>query len=358
MADHDAVSLDDGSGSGAQDEGPELGALIGPRSYRHVTKALLERPWAVQAQMLTFMVDLLRFRSTGGVLSGDEMAERLEAARAQNGDRAGNKPYDVAGSVAIIPMYGLISQRMSLMSDMSGGTSIDGLRMALRDALADPEVSAIVFDVDSPGGSVDGITEFAAELRAVRSGAKPIVFQGNTLIASAALWLAAQGNELVVTPSGEVGSVGVYAAHEDVSKAQEMVGVKTTLISAGAFKTEGNSFEPLTDEARSAIQDQVDEFYGMFVTDVAKGRGVTTSVVASDYGQGRTLLAKKALAVGLIDRIDTLEGTVRRLQPRGAQTRQPAVARAEPTSLPIAATAASTGRPDAAWNKRMKGKLR
>jgi len=337
------------------------GALIAPRSYRHVTKALHERPWAIQPQVLTFMVDLLRNRVAGVVLSSDEIDERLAAAKAQNGDRTGAA---LAGSVAVIPMYGLITQRESLMTAMSGGTSIDELRSFLRSALVDPAVQAIVFDIDSPGGSVDGVPEFAAELRSARNGPKPIVGQVNTLCASAAYWLASNMTEIVLTSSGEVGSIGVYAAHEDVSEAEAKAGVKTTLISAGPYKTEGNPFEPLNDEARLAIQDQVDAFYGMFLSDVARGRGTTVKAIAADYGKGRTLLARDfvqgdrtvpgALTAGMVDRIDTLEATVLRLQPKATGKRPGAAV------IPInrAAIAASIGHPDTGWNKRMERKIR
>jgi signal peptide peptidase SppA len=357
MSDHPGIErhlqahLDDAPQETATDQPTEPGALIAPRSYRHVTKALHERPWAIQAQVLTFMVDLLRNRVSGIVLSAEEIDERLAAAKAQNGDRAGGA---LAGSVAVIPMYGLITQRESLMSAMSGGTSIDELRSLLRLALTDQSVSAVVFDIDSPGGSVDGVPEFAAELRSLAKGPKPIVGQVNTLCASAAYWLASNMSEIVMTPSGEVGSIGVYAAHEDVSQAEAMAGVKTTLISAGPYKTEGNPFEPLADEARAAIQDQVDAFYGMFLGDVAAGRGTTLDAAAADFGQGRTLLARKAKAAGMVDRIDTLEATVLRLQPKASRTR-PA---ASVTPLNRAAIAASIGRPDPGWNKRMKGKIR
>jgi signal peptide peptidase SppA len=253
-------------------------------------------------------------------------------------------------------MYGLISQRMGLMSYMSGGTSIDEMRATLREALDDSDVRAIVFDIDSPGGSVDGITEFATELRAARAGDKPIIGQVNTLAASAAYWLATQMSEVVITPSGEVGSIGVFAVHEDYSKADEMMGVKTTLVSAGKFKVEGNEFEPLTDEARAAIQEQVDTFYQSFVADVAKGRGITTTVVADGYGEGRTMLAKKALAAGMVDRIDTIEATVRRFQPRGALSR--AAATVIPLPVQSAAAAASVRRADPAWNAAHAAKPR
>jgi signal peptide peptidase SppA len=357
-ADHPGVEshlqahLDDAAGKSATEDGPAL-ALVGPRSYRHVTKALHERAWALQPQMLTFMVELVRQRAAGSLLSADDIEERLAAAKAQNGDRAGGA---IAGAVAVIPMYGLITQRESLMSAMSGGTSIDELRSLLRTALADPAVQAVVFDIDSPGGSVDGVPEFAAELRTLSRGAKLIVAQVNSLAASAAYWLAAQMSEIVCTPSGEVGSIGVYAAHEDVSRAEEMAGIKTTLISAGPFKTEGNSFEPLTEDARANIQDQVDTFYSMFVNDVAKGRGTSVESTLADFGQGRTLLAAKAKAAGMVDRIDTLEATVRRLQPAKAPAARSAVAVATPLSP--AAIAASNGQPDRSWNDRMKGKFR
>jgi signal peptide peptidase SppA len=347
---HAQAHMDDGMGTAAEAGSPDL-ALIAPRSYRHITKALHERPWAVQPQVLTFMVDLLRNRVAGVVLSSEEIDDRLAVAKAQNGDRTGAA---IAGSVAIIPMYGLITQRESLMGAMSGGTSIDELRSLLRSALVDPAVQAVVFDIDSPGGSVDGAPEFAAELRGLSKGAKPIVAQINTLCASAAYWLASNMTEIAMTPSGEVGSIGVYAAHEDMSQAEQLAGIKTTLISAGPYKTEGNPFEPLGDEARAAIQDQVDAFYGMFLNDVAKGRGATPHAVASGYGEGRTLLASKALAAGMVDRIDTLEATVRRLQPKANAVRSAAAV----IPLNRAASAASIGRPDPGWNKRMKGKIR
>jgi signal peptide peptidase SppA len=318
---HAQAHLDDAQGASAEEFSVDL-ALITPHSYHHVTKALYERPWAVQRQMLTFMASVLRFRAAGGAVSPDEMAERLAAARAQNGPREGAIQ---SGAVAIIPMYGLISQRMSLMSDMSGGTSLDEIRGTLQSALADPSIKAIVFDIDSPGGSVDGVPEFAAELRQARAGSKPIVAQVNTLAASAAYWLAAQMNEIVVTPSGEVGSIGVFAMHEDYSKADEMAGIKTTLVSAGPFKTERNQFEPLSDDARANIQEGVDSFYQMFLSDVAKGRGISVQAVADGYGEGRTFLAKKALAAGMVDRIDPLEATVNRLQPSGSVSRRAAV---------------------------------
>lgn len=217
------------------------------------------------------------------------------------------------GSVSVLPVYGVIEHRSDWMLELLGGTSIDGLREAFRAALGDPNVRAVVLDIDSPGGTVAGMTEFAAEVRAARGGSKPIVAVANTLAASAAYWLACQADELVVTPSGWVGSVGVYAVHQEVSRLLDEMGVTTTIISAGPHKTEGNEFVPLTDEARADIQGRVDEAYSQFLADVAAGRRVPVADVEANFGGGRVLVAKAAVKAGMADRVATLEQTVQRL---------------------------------------------
>jgi len=217
------------------------------------------------------------------------------------------------GSVSIVPIYGVIEYRSDWLLEYFGGTSVETIREALMAELADPNVKAIVLDIDSPGGTVAGITEFAAEIRAARGGTKPIVAVANTYTASAACWLAAQADEFVVTPSGHVGSIGVYALHQEMSGMLEQMGISTTIISAGPYKTEGNEFEPLTDAAKAEIQAQVDVSYDQFRADVAAGRRVPVATVEPQYGGGRLLDAKDALAAGLVDRIEPMTQTVQRL---------------------------------------------
>jgi signal peptide peptidase SppA len=227
------------------------------------------------------------------------------------------------GSVSVLPVYGVIEHRSDWLMKMFGeGTSVSGLREALRAELADPTVSAVILDFDSPGGSVAGITEFAAELRGARGGPKPIVAQVNTLCASAAAWLAFQCDEVICTPSGHVGSIGIYSIHQDVSRLLDEMGITMTIVAAGPYKTEGNEFEPLSDVARAEIQSRVDATYATLVADVAAGRRVAASDVEANFGGGRVFTAKKALAVGMVDRIATLAQTVQRFsRPTGAGRR-------------------------------------
>ncbi len=215
--------------------------------------------------------------------------------------------------VEVIPVQGTILPRADLFSQMSGAVSIESLQETFRAALADDTVTAILFDIDSPGGSSDLVEEFAAEVRAARGG-KPIWAIANVFAASAAYWLASACDEVIVTPSGQVGSIGVYAAHTDISAAQEKLGVKTSLISAGKFKVENNPFEPLTEDGKAEIQRKVDAMYDLFVTSVAAGRGVTTAKVEADFGQGRMMLPAEAVQAGAADRIATLDDTLAQLE--------------------------------------------
>lgn len=275
--------------------------------YAHIVRAVFDRPWAIHPAKLEAIKAFIALKASGGSVSAEEVREIVAAA----GPR---RQAQSDGAVAVLPLQGVIMYRAGLMAETSGAVSLESWMRALRAAVADPDIASIILDIDSPGGSVEGLTEAAAEIRAAREQ-KPITAIANTTAASAAYWLATQATELVVTPSGWVGSVGVYSAHEDWSAYWESEGVKTTLISAGKFKVEANEYEPLSDEAKAHMQAMVDDYYGMFVADVAKGRNVPASAVRSGFGEGRMLLAKEAKAEGMVDRIDTYDGVIRRAMP-------------------------------------------
>lgn len=280
--------------------------------YPHIVRAVFGTPWAVLPETMQVIAELVTMRSQGARLSDEEIDARLAAAAERQGPRNGPRK----GVVAVVPVYGTIMPRGGMMARMSGGTSVEGVRAMLDEALANPDAAAVMLDVDSPGGQVDGVFELATYIRERRQSAggdKPIVATANTLMASAAYLIASAADEIVATPSSQVGSVGVVYPHVDISANEALTGRKTTLITAGKYKAEASPYEPLSDEARAAIQEKVDGYYDMMVNDIARGRGVKVDAVRAGYGQGRTLLAKGALSAGMIDRIETFDATVRRL---------------------------------------------
>ena len=272
-----------------------------------LSRAAME-PWAILPGQLAVLVEIVTRHFSGEKLDAEEVQTRIHGAR---------RPSErVAGAVAVLPLFGTIFPRANMMTDVSGATSAEMFGKRFGELVNDATVGAIVLDVDSPGGQVNGIEELSKRIFDAR-GTKPIVAVANHTMASAAYWIGTAADEIVATPSAEIGSIGVFAMHEDVSAALEKEGVRVTLISEGKYKTEGSPYEPLSEESRAAIQGRVAEYYDRFVAAVARNRGVKAADVRGGFGEGRTVGARQSLSLGMADRIGTLEETIARLQ-RGA----------------------------------------
>lgn len=308
--------------------------------YERIIQAVIDTPWAILPSKAAIIQDLLAYRAAGHKLTAEEVQERLrthvdalvfdtplspEQAAALKAEWSELHSARAAGAnaaangIAVIPILGTIIPRGDMLMESSGAVSTTRIAAAFRQAMSNPDVGSIVLDVDSPGGQVGGVDELATEIYQAR-GQKRIVAVANHLAASAAYWIASSADELVVSPSGEVGSIGVLAMHQDISVALEQEGVKINLLSAGKFKTEGNPFEPLGEEARAAIQARIDEYYQMFTGAVARNRGVKRAEVVSGFGEGRMVGAKQAVSLGMADRVATLDETIDRL--RGKTSRR------------------------------------
>lgn len=294
------------------------------RRLPHVAKTLDEMTWAVTAPMLATIQEIYARRMAGERFSELELDERLATAahRGVNAIDVQTIEYHIAGGrgssggrtgqIAVLPLYGVMMPRAGLFAQMSGGCSVEQFTAAFNAAMNDPSVSAILIDVDSPGGSTGLVPELGQAIYDAR-GEKPIAAIANTDAGSGAYWVASQCDELAVTPSGMVGSIGCYGTHQDLSAALEKIGVKTTIISYGKYKTELAPTQPLTPEAKQAVQSVVDEFGTMFEAAVARGRGVTQARVADGFGQGRMVTAKNAVSAGMADRTATFDQMVTRL---------------------------------------------
>lgn len=284
------------------------------------------RRWAERARVHLADVALL------AELRSPEAAVKLAPARKSIGD------------IAVVEIGGFITPKPNIMTLLFGGTSASSVAVAVRAAMAEPSIGAVVLSVDSPGGAVFGVPEAAAVMRAAR-GSKPFIAVVDPLMASAAYYLGAQADEIVSTPSGIAGSIGVVIDHLDESEALKKAGLAVTEITYGRRKAEMSSVKPLSDEARNSIQARVDYYGQLFEADVAKGRRVSVGTVRAKYGEGAVFTAKDAVAAGLVDRIATMEDVIGELA-SGGRRRGPR-AMADPVEL--AAHAALGGLP------RLKG---
>jgi len=273
--------------------------------YAHVIQYALSTPWAIRPEYAAIIQDILAMRRAGHKFTAEEVQARIGAAPTRTQTKS-------SANIAVIPIVGVIEHRMEAMGNISGGMSPDTIARSFRSAMDDPSVTSIVLDIDSPGGTVFGLSELGDEIRAAR-GKKPVVAVANSVAASAAYWLGSQAEEFVVTPSGQVGSIGVLSMHQDITGMLEQEGVKINLIHFGKYKVEGNPFEVLGEEARASIQADVDAYGGMFHRAVSKGRSVPVEKVRSEFGQGRMVMASDALARGMVDAVETFDDVIARL---------------------------------------------
>lgn len=275
------------------------------KAYLRIERFVAEYPWAILPEALDSILEVLQLRAEGHAFTDEEIQARIGAA-------APTPMRSKVGTVAVLPVFGVIAHRMNLLTAMSGGMSTQQLTDAVRESVEDQAVDAVVLDIDSPGGSVFGVQELADEIFRAR-GTKPIIAVANATAASAAYWIGSQADEFIVTPSGQVGSIGVVAVHVDRSKQAEMLGIKPTLISAGEHKTDGSDLAPLDDDTRAHMQRRVDQYYGAFVEAVARGRGVSVKAVRAGFGEGRVVAAGDAARAGMVDGVRTMDDVLGRL---------------------------------------------
>ena len=301
----------------------------------HFSKAALE-PWAILEGNLVVIEEIVTRHFAGEKLSPEEVQMRIHGAK-RPAERMISRvngvtveaamPMQTPGRgpvppmtpeepcIAVLPLFGTIFPRANMFTAVSGATSTEMFGKRLCELCEDPNVAAIVIDVDSPGGQVPGVEELSRQIFEAR-GCKPIVAVANYMMASAAYWIGSAADKVVASPSASVGSIGVYMMHEDVSKALEMEGVTVSLISAGKYKVEGNGYEPLSDATRTALQERVDAVYARFAGAVAQNRGVSVETVQAGFGEGRCVSAEDAVALGMADEVGTLEDVIEDLLDR------------------------------------------
>lgn len=192
---------------------------------------------------------------------------------------------------------------------------MDVIGQAFDLAMKSKKVKAIVLDIDSPGGTVDGTHELAQKVRSSRGLGKPIIAYANGLMASAAYWIGSAADLIVASETAEVGSIGVAMLHHDFSKALEAMGVKETPITAGRYKRIASREKPLSDEARDYLQGFVDDIYSLFVESVSANRGVTVEKALA-MADGKAFIGRKAREVGLVDLIGTMATAVAQARER------------------------------------------
>jgi len=247
---------------------------------------------------------------------------------------------DIQDGVAAIRINGSLINGTAGYGIYYGVTGYDDIRNALALAVSNPNVSAILLDVSSGGGHVAGVHE-TAQLIARVNKVKPVVTYTGSVMGSAAVWTGISGSYVFTSETAIVGSIGIIMVHMERSKQLADMGIKATVIRAGAEKALASPYEPLSDKAKSNMEAQAAELYDVFIKHVAESRGVSVTMADAKFGQGKEFLGKAAVAAGLVDKVGTYEDAFAKAAKLGAEAKpakRPGPRAETPNSLNVQAS--------------------
>lgn len=218
--------------------------------------------------------------------------------------------YAIVDGVAIINIHGALVHRTRMEANSTTLLGYNDIVADMESAIANPAVHAVLQVWSTPGGEVQGAFESAARLYSMR-GQKPIKAICDGMAASAGYLGASAADEIIISPTGYAGSIGVVARHVDFSQALASDGVKVTHIFAGAHKVDGNPYEPLPAAVREDWQAEIDGIYADFLSAVATHRGISVDAVRKT--QARTYRGQAAVDARLADRLGTTDQIIQEL---------------------------------------------
>ena len=209
---------------------------------------------------------------------------------------------DFKGSktIGIVPICGILIKGQVSDEDTSQYNicNIDEVSDMLDDLASDDNVSDIVLYINSPGGEITGIPELARKISEIDL-IKPVYAWTETMSCSAAYWLQSQARILGMTPSSEIGNVGVFLTVESSVEAFAKAGIKVEAFSVGEYKLMGHNFHDLTEPEKIILQKSVVDTYTEFTSAILEKR----TILKTDL-QGLSYNGQQAILNGYVDIVE------------------------------------------------------
>lgn len=219
----------------------------------------------------------------------------------------------VQEGIAVLPVLGTLVRRSSYLGAASGLTSYHEIESMAEQAFADPQVHAVLLEIDSSGGEAGGVFDLAQRLRQLaQASGKPLWAIADEAALSAAYAIACAADRLWLTRTAEVGSIGVVAVHVDESLADAKAGTTYTFLHAGRHKVDGHPHAPLPAPVAADIQADIEQLHEQFIALVAGFRRLPPEAIRDT--EARVYRGEAALQVGLADQIGTRAEAITALQ--------------------------------------------
>ncbi len=209
--------------------------------------------------------------------------------------------------VAIIPVTGPLFRYANIFTAISGASSYELIARDFMSALENPQITSIILDIDSPGGEVNGVSELASMIFEAR-GTKPVIAYASGDAASGAYWIASAADEIVVSETSALGSIGVVGIYRGKSAKES-----TETVEIVSSQSPHKRLDPMSDDGRAKLQTRIDSMADVFVSTIARNRDVTADHVLGHYGGGDVMIGAHAVNAGLADRVGSLERLITEL---------------------------------------------
>lgn len=218
------------------------------------------------------------------------------------------------GNVGVVTITGPLVPGAPWYAKYRGMTGYDEIREALIAAAQDPDIGAILLDVNSGGGAVSGVTDVADLVRSIDRQIKPVQALTTGVMASAALWVGASGRKVSVGKVAEVGSIGVLTVMQSMKEFYKKMGIDAEVLRSAEFKALGHPLDPITDKARAEIMGQLEQMDSMFNAYMAEARGLSADTARERFGKGRIFIGQAAVGVGLADAVASYDAVISEMQ--------------------------------------------
>lgn len=230
-----------------------------------------------------------------------------DASLTDDAHRAG-LPVSKTGNLALITMKGPMIKEAGFWARYGIAGTRDTAQ-AIQAAAMDDEVESILWVIDSPGGSVDGLIDLAETVKQAKQR-KPVIVQVDGMMASAALYAAAHATAIYAGPRDLIGSIGTRIMLYDYSEMFAKDGIKAIPIDTGEHKSAGAVGTEITETQKAEFQRIVDGYYADFIQTVEEGRKISHETL-NMLADGRVFFAnEEPLSHGLIDGIQSLDQTL------------------------------------------------
>lgn len=205
--------------------------------------------------------------------------------------------FALGDKVGVVEVYGVIADSKQIIEQ-------------LHDFRDNDSIKALVVRIDSPGGGVGPSQEIYDEVKLV-DAKKPVVVSMGAVAASGGYYIAAGAREIIANPGTITGSIGVIMEFANFQELLAKIGLDSVVVKSGAYKDIGSPTREMSAAEREILQNLIDDVHSQFVASVAEGRHLQPEVV-STFADGRIFSGRRAMELGLVDRMGNLEVAIRR----------------------------------------------